>query len=76
MSARDAAKAQASQLPWRDGDGYAWGGEAVLTIGDRSIMIGAGKECVALAQEIARRWNAFHDDTPDTDRALASGGKQ
>lgn len=69
MSARETAKAHASQLPWQDGDGYSWGGEAVLTIGDRSIMIGAGKDSVALAQEIARRWNAFHDDTPDDGRS-------
>lgn len=58
-------KAYASQLPWRDGDGYSWGGEAVLTIGNKAIMIGAGKEAVALAQEIARRWNAEIDDTPN-----------
>lgn len=66
------AKATASQLPWRDGDGYSWGGEAVLTIGDRSIMIGAGKEAFALAQEIANRWNAGFDDTPD---AVMEAGK-
>lgn len=61
-------KAAASQLPWRDGDGYSWGGEAILTIGDRSIMIGAGKEAFALAQEIAKRWNIGFDDTPDVER--------
>lgn len=58
-------KANASQLPWRDGDGYSWGGEAILTIGEKSIMIGAGKEAMALAQEIARRWNIGLDDTPE-----------
>ena len=62
------SKAYASQLPWRDGDGYSWGGEAILTIGDRSIMIGAGKEAFALAQEIAKRWNIGFDDTPDAER--------
>lgn len=58
------SKARASQLPWRDGDGYSWGGEAVLTIGARSVVIGAGKEALALAQEIERRWNLAYDDTP------------
>lgn len=65
-----AVKAQASQLPYRDGDGYSWGGEAVLTIGTRSIMIGAGAEALALAHEIARRWNVDYDDTPDALKAL------
>ncbi len=61
-------KATASQLPWRDGDGYSWGGEAVLTIGDRSILIGAGKEAFELAKEIAKRWNVGFDDTPGVER--------
>lgn len=65
-----ADRAQASQLPWRDGDGYSWGGEAILTIGTRSIMIGAGKEALALAQEIERRWNLDCDEVPD---ALTEG---
>lgn len=62
-------RAQASQLPYRDGEGYSWGGEAVLTIGARSIMIGAGKEALALAHEIERRWNISYDDTPATLKA-------
>lgn len=66
-------KAHAAQLPWRDGDGYSWGGEAILTIGGRAIMIGAGKESLALAQEIARRWNVDIDDTPD---ALTQEGER
>ncbi len=65
-----AAKARASQLPYRDGDGYSWGGEAILTIGTRSILIGAGKEALALAQEIERRWNVDYDDTPAALKAL------
>lgn len=61
-------RATASQLPWRDGDGYSYGGEAILTIGNRSIMVGAGKEALALAQEIAARWNLSVDDIPDVKR--------
>lgn len=53
-----AVRAIASQLPWREGDGYAYGGEAILTIGVKSIMIGPGKDSFTLAQEIAKRWNA------------------
>lgn len=46
-----------SRLPYRDGDGYSYGGEAIITIGERSVLVGSGKEAYALAQEIARRWN-------------------
>lgn len=51
-------RAQVSHLPLRDGDGYSWGGEAILSIGNKAIMLGAGKDGFELAQEIARRWNA------------------
>lgn len=50
--------ATVSRLPYHDGDGYSWGGEAILTIGDKSVFIGAGKEAFELAKEIALRWNA------------------
>ena len=50
-------KAIVSSLPVMSGDGYGWGGEAVLTIGDQSVVIGD----IALAEEIAERWNAFSD---------------
>lgn len=50
--------ATASRLPYRDGDGYSYGGEAIVTIGEQSIFIGAGKEAFELAKEIAWRWNA------------------
>lgn len=59
-----AIRATASQLPWRDGDGYTYGGEAVLTIGARSLIIGSGKDALALAQEVAKRWNAKEEDEP------------
>lgn len=46
-------RATVSFLPYMTGDGYGWGGEAVLTIGDASIIIGDR----SLAEEIAERWN-------------------
>lgn len=54
----DTAPASASQLPWHSGDGYSFGGAALVTIGDRSIMIGEGDGSFQLAKELARRWNA------------------
>lgn len=62
-------RAHVSQLPWRDGDGYSWGGEAILSIGNLAIMIGSGKDALALANEMANRWNVGFDDTPDAGRA-------
>lgn len=47
----------AAQMPWRDGDGYSWGGEAVLTIGERAVLFGSGREAFELAKEVALRWN-------------------
>ena len=46
--------AKVSHLPTRRGDGYDYGGEAVLMIGDRAFIIGDS----ILANEIAQRWNA------------------
>jgi len=40
------------------GDGYGYGGGAIVTIGDRSIQFGEGREAWQLAIEVARRWNA------------------
>jgi hypothetical protein len=51
-------EAHASRLPWQSGDGYAYGGGAVVTIGEFSILVGEGDGMFELAQEIARRWNA------------------
>lgn len=50
-------EARASQLPHHSGDGYAWGGGAVVTIGERAIVIGEGDGAFEIAREIARRWN-------------------
>lgn len=52
------AQATLSRLPFRDGDGYSYGGDVVVTIGDRSILLGPGGEAEELGAEIVRRWNA------------------
>ncbi len=48
--------ASVSRLPYRDGDGYSYGGEIVVTIGDRSILLSEGD--FKFAEELALRWNA------------------
>lgn len=50
-------EANAAQLPYHSGDGYSWGGGAILTIGGRAIVIGEGDGSYEFAREIARRWN-------------------
>lgn len=51
-------KAVVSWLPSFTGDGYGFGGGAVVTIGDRVIQFGEGWEASKLAEEVAARWNA------------------
>lgn len=50
--------ASISYLPLHDGDGYSYGGDCILTIGDRSVSFGSGSDAELLANEIAKRWNA------------------
>lgn len=50
--------ATVSQLPFHDGDGYSWGGDIILTIGERALHFGSGKETREFAEEVARRWNS------------------
>lgn len=50
--------ARVAQLPYRNGDGYSWYGEVILTIGERAIMLGAGREEMEFARELALAWNA------------------
>lgn len=52
------SEATYSTLPWFTGDGYSYGGAAVVTIGNRSIMVGEGPDSHELATEIVDRWNA------------------
>lgn len=46
-----------SCLPSHSGDGYGYGGGAVVTIGQFSILFGEGEPAHWLAQEVANRWN-------------------
>lgn len=50
--------ATACKLPEHSGDGYGYGGGAVVVIANRAIPIGEGYASHQLAEEIARRWNA------------------
>lgn len=51
------AKAIPSGLPAHSGDGYGYGGGAVVVIGQFTIVIGEGDGAHALARELADRWN-------------------
>lgn len=50
--------ARVARLPWRDGDGYSWGGEVILIIGETALQLGSSKEDFQLAMELASAWNA------------------
>lgn len=50
-------EARASVLPYQSGDGYSFGGAAIVTIDAKAIMVGEGDGSFELAKEIARRWN-------------------
>jgi len=70
MAAFDHEYARASKLPERSGDGYGWGGGAVVTIGQISLMLCEGVYAHQRAEEIARRWNAGRAAlSPDTQEA-------
>ena len=58
MAVFDHEDARVSKLPEHSGDGYGWGGGAIVTIGHISIMLGDGPHAHQLAEEIARRWNS------------------
>lgn len=62
-------RAIVSHLLGFSGDGYGYGGSAVVTIGDRSILLGEGSADNELAWEIANRWNAA---LPSTDKSGAA----
>lgn len=51
------AEAIYSELPGFSGDGYSYGGGAVVTIGNKSLVLGVGDEAYQLAHELVRRWN-------------------
>lgn len=50
-------RARVAQLPSHSGDGYGYGGGAVLIIGEHAIQFGEGSDAYQLAKEVARRWN-------------------
>jgi hypothetical protein len=52
------ARATVSRLAVFSGDGYGWGGGAVVTIDGMTILLGEGSYSHELAEEIAERWNA------------------
>lgn len=58
-----AAPATVGFLPCGSGDGYGYGGGAVLTIGDRAIFFGEDGYSAWFANEVAKRWNATLPDT-------------
>lgn len=57
--------ATVAHLPFKDGDGYSYGGHAILVIGAQALDLGAGREATTLAVEIARRWNAVEEAPRD-----------
>lgn len=50
-------EARVSYLPCHSGDGYGYGGGAVLTIGEMAIPMGEGFVAGKIAEEMAARWN-------------------
>ena len=59
--------ADVRKTPIFSGDGYAWGGAAVLTIGRFAIPLGEHPQALGLALEIARRWNLKSPATGQTE---------
>lgn len=51
------ARAALHQLPYHDGDGYSFGGDWILTVGERAIHLGAGNESKAVGARIVNLWN-------------------
>ena len=51
-------KAEVRIMPQYSGDGYGYGGGAVLCIGRFAIPLGEHPEAMTLAHDIARAWNA------------------
>lgn len=58
MSRLVEAEATYSELPSLSGDGYGYGGSAVVTIGGVSVLLGENVQAHELAKEMVRRWNA------------------
>lgn len=52
-----APEARVSRLPWRDGDGYSYGGDVILTVGLRAIALSNSKDDEDFAKRLADAWN-------------------
>ena len=50
--------AKVCHLPSQSGDGYAYGGGCILTVGPYAFVVGEGNVATALAELLADRWNA------------------
>lgn len=61
MSEGETAKAVVSYLPVYSGDGYGYGGGAVLTIGTVSVGLGESSQAAKVAKDMAHRWNCYQD---------------
>lgn len=53
----DREEARVCSFPAFSGDGYGYGGGAVLVIGETAIPFGEGHKARLLAEEIADAWN-------------------
>lgn len=51
-----------SRLPFRDGDGYSFGGDVILTIGKHSVQFGIGQDALNLANRVAEAWNVYEQN--------------
>ena len=58
------ARAIVSVLPSYSGDGYGYGGGAIVSIGDVAIQLREGHVARKLAEEVARRWNSAIQEQP------------
>lgn len=58
MASEREMKAEVRIMPQYSGDGYGYGGGAVLCIGRFAIPLGEHPEAMTLAHDIARAWNA------------------
>lgn len=58
LKAIKSMEARVSYLPSHSGDGYGYGGGAILTIGELALPVGEGYVAGRIAEELAARWNA------------------
>jgi len=64
--------ARVSFTPVRSGDGYSFGGAAIVTIGPFALELGEHPQAQHLAKKIADRWNRGDDVTIDLAASLAA----